>query len=159
MEHLVSREPGLGSGTGGNEGSLAHMLPARGLCPALWGCLARRSAFARPLLPPGVSGRGAVPWLHLGQGNELPPEGGVQHCSEFCTQGQHLGPTFSQSQAWVLGPAETIPSRLTHSASHPIPCPTPDQCLHLHQHPNWKPSASGPLDTSPSNQCQGSVGP
>lgn len=37
------------------------MLPAGGLCPALWGCPARHSAFARPLLPPGVSGRGAVP--------------------------------------------------------------------------------------------------
>lgn len=29
-----------------------------------------------PLLPSGVSRRGADPWLHLCQGNELPPRGG-----------------------------------------------------------------------------------
>lgn len=33
-------------------------------------------AFAGPLLPSGVSRRGADPWLHLCQGNELPPRGG-----------------------------------------------------------------------------------
>lgn len=103
------------------------MLPAEGLCPALWGCLAPHSAFARPLPPPGVSGREAVPWLHLCQGKELSLGRQVQCCSEFCTQGQHLGPTFSQCQAWVLEPAGIIPSssQVQHHAQFLILPPKP----------------------------------
>ena len=55
---------------GGGGGSLAHVFLAGGLCPALWDCLAPHPAFARPLLPPGVSGKGvrllASPLLRKG---------------------------------------------------------------------------------------------
>ena len=76
-------------------GSLAHRLPSgRALSsilelPHLTPCL-----FQAPASSWSVWDGGSPP-ASPPLGNELAPGGGVQHCSEFCTRGQHLGAGFS----------------------------------------------------------------
>lgn len=86
----MSAEPALGTGGGG--GSLAHMLPnGRALSsiaelPHLTPCLCQPPASSWSVWE-GVGSHPASSLL----GNELAPGARVQHCSEFCTWGQHWG--------------------------------------------------------------------
>ena len=119
-----------------------HTLPLPGLC-FLLECL----------------GGGIVPWLHLCQGNEL-HRAESSAAQNFAPQGQHLGPGFSQAQAWVFAPSGTFQTHKfsirPNSLSYPRPMTLPPSAPKVE---TPRPMASRPLlPVHPSNQPQGSAG-